>query len=641
MVALRRAIKIPFYPDMAEPDILLVIPVRCISMNYIVAIAVLVTSLGVVGVPVAASARTSSYTLNLERYFPSAATERRSRSALTRKVQTFLHVSPDSLDTAKALNRWLNAYDMILKGLRRHDDYLYLRSEEDVNDREDAVADSAVGELYNQVQSKVRRTLLKIGLNRLRNLLSEETPLQRYRYFIESSLRFARHMYRNEKPVILLAHPALTALGDSYSNLRRQVTDSWQEPALHDRKGEFESRWRPFMKNRDAFAALLIPIAVIRNGKAELQGFPDAPEAAYFYQSIPGVEVNKILVALRSSSAYRDYQSAVADAAARRLKIPKRSLHAWDLQAADGYTAPPRPASVAVRAILAAVRPMGSVYADAYSRLFNPESARVELCRSKSCDHAGFSVGFSGTTSGLFLGGYDGSLNSMRALAHEAGHAVHRQFMNENQPLAVYNAGPKFMFESFAVFNGLLFLDHMYESATSNAARAYYLHQFLHFAIFQVYGSAEQTDLEQSIYAGVKAGTIRTAADLDALTLRVLSRYLSAPEMAPEMQVYWAQDSLYYTDPLYDVNYLFAGLLALRYFQDFKEHPNSFPRHYVALLKSGFTDTPQALEKKFLNIDLANTAALVRNANAIIEQRTAVLERLYRGCGEGVSACGR
>ena len=40
-----------------------------------------------------------------------------------------------------------------------------------------------------------------------------------------------------------------------------------------------------------------------------------------------------------------------------------------------------------------------------------------------------------------------------------------------------------------------------------------------------MFGSAEETDLESAIYRGVDDGTIRTAADLNALTLTVFARY--------------------------------------------------------------------------------------------------------------------
>jgi oligoendopeptidase F len=77
------------------------------------------------------------------------------------------------------------------------------------------------------------------------------------------------------------------------------------------------------------------------------------------------------------------------------------------------------------------------------------------------------------------------------------------------------------------------------------------------------------------------------------------------------------------------VNYLYAGLLAERYFADFERDPNEFAPRYVALLKNGFDDSPAALERRFLGIDLSDERALVENSAMLIDARTAVLEKLY------------
>ncbi|HEV7178364.1 MAG TPA: hypothetical protein VGN11_00725, partial [Candidatus Baltobacteraceae bacterium] len=167
------------------------------------------------------------------------------------------------------------------------------------------------------------------------------------------------------------------------------------------------------------------------------------------------------------------------------------------------------------------------------------------------------------------------------------------------------------------------------KSATDPAERAYYLDMFIDDATFQIFGSAEEADLEASIYQAVASGTARSAADFDALNQRVFARYEPRSRVDVDSTDYWARDSLYFTDPLYDVNYLYAGLLALRYFTAFEHDPMAFSKNYVALLQNGFTQPPAALERKFLNIDLDDESGLVRNANDFINARTLVLSRLY------------
>jgi oligoendopeptidase F len=172
-------------------------------------------------------------------------------------------------------------------------------------------------------------------------------------------------------------------------------------------------------------------------------------------------------------------------------------------------------------------------------------------------------------------------------------------------------------------------LDHLYKTADGPRQRAYFLNAFLNDATFQIYGSAEETDLEAAMYRGVKDGSLKTAADFDALTAKTFATYDPGAAAKPYTQLYWARNRLFYTDPLYDVNYLYAGLLALRYYTAFERDPQTFSARYVALLSNGFNESPAALERKFLGIDLADEAGLTKNAAAFINGRTAILAKLY------------
>lgn len=600
-------------------------------MLKFLALAVLLGSMGMAAA--LPSPNSASYHIDLAQYFPSPAIEQAQREELLAKIHRFETVRASSLHSPKALRQWLRLRESLCRDLQKHDIYVYLRAETDIADHADASADASLGAALDRVDAATTRTLAGLGPALLQRWMAAVPALARYRYFIDSTVTRAAHATRDENAERFVVRPALTSLAESYRSLRPPPPPPSQgKPTRSADQEAFESKWAPYATNQNAFAAILIPVVRVQDGKARLEGFSGAPEAAYLASGLSPKEVDAVLEAVRASGTYKRYEAVVANAAAHQLGIPLADLHPWDLARADQYQPPPFRFPDAVAVILQAVRPVGPEYSGQFARLFDPASHRVELCTSETCDHTGFSVGYSGSTSGLFYGSYRGDTNSVRATAHEAGHAVHRQFMNEDQPLAVYNDGPHFLSESFAIFNELLLLDHLYRTAPTPAAQAYYLHQFLDDATFQVYGSARETDLEQSIYAGVRDGTVHSASDLDDLTWKVFSRYLAPPALAPEMKVYWAWNRLYFTDPLYDTNYLFAGLLALQYVRRFEKDPQDFARRYTALLKNGYTDTPQVLERRFLGIDLDNADRLVGDAAAVIDQRSTELERLYGAC---------
>lgn len=538
---------------------------------------------------------TPAYQIDLARYFPNGSAELQSRAPVIADARVFA-ASPTPT-TAASMLRWLQQYDALLKRVERHDIYVYLRAEENDQDVADAKADDTLGAVEDVISDRVVQAAQQLGEPRILRL-TQDPALAAYRYLLLNSLSQAKHRLSDAqaRSVELAVTPALDAAAASYKALRK-ANDT-------------------IASDENAYAALLVSIASARNGVARLRGFNDAAQASYFDKSIDPASIDRVLQAIRESNVYARYLAVAAQA-------PK-----------PGFTPAPVAIGDGVAQILAAEQPMGAEYARAYGELLDPASRRLEMCTEPQCDDSGFSVGFAGLESGAYFGGYEGGIGNVRAVAHESGHAVHREFMARYQPIAAYNRGPNFMFESFAIFNELLFLDHLYKDAPDDVQRAYYLNYFLDDATFQVFGSAEETELESAIYSGVGDRTIKTASDFDALTARVFARYDPASSSDPATSLYWARDRLFFTDPLYDVNYLFAGVLALAYFSDFERDPKAFSARYVALLKNGFNDSPTALERRFLGIDLADEPALVANAAALIDARTQLLGRLHSNEGE-------
>lgn len=524
-----------------------------------------------------------TYTIELGRYFPSAQAEAQSRATVLADAKAF--ASSATPTSAAGLRHWLQTYNALLVRLERHDIYVYLKAEEDDRDDADAKADDELGAVEQRISDRVVEAARHLGKTRIL-ALTQSANLAPYRYLLLDS--FAQAEHRLDAPearsVSVAVTPVLDAAAASYKALRKS-------------NASVEA-------NENAYAALLVSIAAARNGVARLRGFAGAADAAYFDRSIEAASVERTLQAVHASDAYARYLSVAA-------KAPKP---------ADS----PAPISVsdAIPLIVAAAAPMGAEYAGAFAALLNPTNRRLEICTAPACDATGFSVGFLGSESGVYFGGYDGTTAKARALSHESGHAVHRRFMATHQPIAAYNRGPAFLFESFAIFNELLFLDHLARTATTGAARAYYRNYFLRDATFQVFGSAEETELESTIYRGVDDGSIKTAADFNALTTKIFARYDPSSASDPSTKLYWARNRLYFTDPLYDVNYLYAGLLALAYFTRYQAAPNDFAPRYVALLENGFNDSPAVLERRFLGIDLNDEAALVSGAAALIDERT-------------------
>jgi oligoendopeptidase F len=278
---------------------------------------------------------------------------------------------------------------------------------------------------------------------------------------------------------------------------------------------------------------------------------------------------------------------------------------------------------------LLALRPLGADYVEHFRKLLDPANGRMDIAAERgNRTNGGFSIGVAGVPSGLFIESYgEGFIDDTRVILHEGGHAIHRQLMTESGIPAFYTRGPNWMSEAFAALNELVLYDHLYHTSTDLKLKAFYLQALIDDITFQLFGSAEEGTLEQSIHDGVVAGRIRTAADLDALTRSIWNKYEKFPS-EPQFAHTWITKSTMYQDPLYLVNYLYAGLLATKMFDMLQHDPADFQKRYLDLLRNGFYAPPEQLLSKFFGRELSQRE-LVDDSMKILQQRIESLAEIY------------
>jgi oligoendopeptidase F len=81
-----------------------------------------------------------------------------------------------------------------------------------------------------------------------------------------------------------------------------------------------------------------------------------------------------------------------------------------------------------------------------------------------------------------------------------------------------------------------------------------------------------------------------------------------------------------YEDPFYDLNYAYAGVLALSFYERLHRDPWSFQRAFTSMLKNGFDRTPDQLLKTLVDVDL-DDPNLVARATRFLDSRITELDR--------------
>ena len=544
---------------------------------------------------------TAQYHLAFDRIFPPEKTQREAFETALRRLEAMrghVTVSP---------KRAIALYEEVLKTFERYDAYLYLRY---VTDTTNTAAQSEESNLSADFEK--RTAFLDSELSQLtRNVVP-------YSFFTATARSRRIHHLPLEKEETLRAVEPLTVewTDEMYDVLTSQLPHSTSD----SRAQAFHARWDALAARRDLYAFTLIHLANARNTIAQMHHFDDAASQIYARSFWTKAQVTRLLDEIAATAAvYTRYQLLRAEHAGGNL---------WDLNA----PVPDRPRFTIddARTVLqAAFEPIGPRYSSALNNLLDPSEGRLDITPGPHRRRGGFSKGFPGFRSVFYMSGFTGEYNDVRIIAHESTHAVQRQLESEHGVRPVYANGPGFLFEAYAIFNELLLPDFLYRQEANERRKQFYLEQFLESkGIAVIFTTASEAAIEQAIYAGVARGTIRNADDLDALTRTIGSKYSIWPEKQDELRMQWMQIPLMYDDPFYDVNYTWAGILALKFFAMYQRDPSHFMDRYAALIANGFDARPADLLRRFLGIDLYDPE-LVRDAIAYVGPKIDELAAAY------------
>jgi oligoendopeptidase F len=216
------------------------------------------------------AAAPAHYHFDLAQLFASPQAEQEERAALEQRLSVFAREPAPPLATARALADWLASHDALRKGLQRHEIYLYLRAEEDSDDRASAAAERSVSSAIERLDVAAVGPLAAMPAGQFQGLLAGDPALRPYAHAIDAALAGTRQAPESRRAARVLAEPALDSLGSSYKSLRQSLAKA-SRPDLSGREA-FLEQWDPYLTNESSFAALLVPIVMLHDGTARQRG---------------------------------------------------------------------------------------------------------------------------------------------------------------------------------------------------------------------------------------------------------------------------------------------------------------------------------------------------------------------------------
>jgi len=573
----------------------------------------------------------ANYHLNFAKtFFASAALEKLDRKNLYHTLESLEQLKGKVTASALNLKRALELNDLLLVQFNRHYSYLYLRNASNTADEVSLAEASALDSEIAKRTAFLRQELMSLTPRSLATL-GKLPGIKPYLFSIEQARRYYPYTLSLKEEELLNATASNNDWAyELYEKLRARTAFKSTPPAAdaHTREEIFKRNYASLAAERELYAFTLTRLAAARTRTAELRHFADAASESYFRSYWTRAEVDALISQVADhADVYKRYQQVRAEYIRKLLGLSEANV--WDNSVRPPQMRPPRFTITQASQILKdALAPLGREYGDELAALLNPQNGRMDIVPGAHRKRGGFSKGFIGTDSVFFTGGFTGSYNDLRILAHESTHAVHRQLMSRGQVRAAYAEGPHYLFEAFAIFNEFLLPDYLYEHETDPGLKIFYLEQFLEGKGTVMFVAAPEVELEHAVYDGVEKQTLNTADDLDALTKKIYSRYSIWPDKHDELKMQWMNVSLMYEDPFYDVNYVYGALLALKFYDLYSRDRAKFVPRYIALMQHGFDQTPEVQLKRFLDIDL-HDPKLVANAVQVVASKIKLLETLY------------
>lgn len=569
-------------------------------------------------------------------YFASGADEAQARAALLHDMHTL------QADTGKAAAQRMQQAEALYGRCLRHRAYWDLRSSRDRNDTAAATAMDEISDACGDDAALARSIA--------RDAPADASWALPYRYFVARGQPRAPHAAAEgaSQAIGRLADPALSSFNRLYRDLRQSLgfdKIAWQGDMLDAgkdadalsrlpdralRERAWRARWQGWAQQREAMADVLLGVARVNNGQAQLRGYDSAPQAAYLKMGLDVPQVQAMLQAVRGQAGHLH-----AWREAQRDHLRQTGVAAdpapWDMNLPEAGFVPPQLSLAQVQQVAtASLQVLGPQHQALLHAILDPAGGRLDIdaeAGNRVLD--AFSISAPGVPSVVYVGRFRNDLEGDVELVHEANHAVHGQWMDQQGASPLYRNGPGWVNETFAIFGELLFRDALQRQASDPRAKAWYQQALLQDMSFQMFTSAQEATLEQALYDGVAANTLAGADGLDALAAQALAPFDDTLASYPQQRALWQTKRLMVEDPLYLVNYLPAGLLAVRLYAMQQQDPQGFRQRFLRVQGRGFDRPPPQMIEELLGEPL-DWAKLVEEDMRVFDQGVARWQALQR-----------
>jgi oligoendopeptidase F len=487
---------------------------------------------------------------------------------------------------------------------------------------------SILGTRFSEATSWLEPELQQLPWETVRGWIDQTPGLAEYRYFLDNLFRLKPHTLdeKGEKLLSCFSNfnntPDAIYSGFIYSDIQYndyvtkngdtvKLTESqiWYQIRTNrdqeERRRMFETFYQAYQDYVNTYAAMYNSVLQRDWAEARARNYPTVLEASLSVNNVPTLVYENLVKTVRNGVAplQRYHRLRKQALGLDHYYWSDRQIPLIDKEQSYEY-------DQIVPWVIEAMKPLGDDYAQRLQNLFGKR--RIDVYENEDKYTGGFQSDAYGTPQYILLN-FNGTLDEVFTVAHEAGHAIHSNYSNTSQPY-VNSSYTIFVAEVASTLNEALFLDYLMQKVKTSDERIAMLQRAIENIEQTFYLQTMFADFEWQAHQLVEKGEPVTADALRAIYGKLIAEYFGdAIEFESLYESYWTRIGHFFSRPYYVYKYATSFASSAQIVQGVQSKDASVRKkaldNYLGMLKSGGSDYPMEQLRK-CGVDLAKPDAI-------------------------------
>ena len=458
--------------------------------------------------------------------------------------------------------------------------------------------------------------LLKLTSASYEQLFTLNKKLKDYKPYLDDIYRYKDHVLNEEEEKIVTS---LVSATDDFSNISSNLLNSehdYGKVKINDHeKVELtttNSRFLKTSKDRNVrkqadtkllkkaseyastTASLLNGYVKLKDTLAGIYHFNDSLEAKLFSNELNVKIYDTLSKVVRENvgSLQRYYK-------VRQKILGLDELYTYDLGTKLSNSTKEYSIEEAQQIVREALKPLGEDYLAKYDKII--KNRYIDYCQYKGKCSGGYSISGHNTNSRILMS-YNYDFESISTIAHEAGHNINHQYMNENN-LLPYRENTSVNAEVTSLINECLLASYMIKNGKTKEEKILGLENIIGVFESNLFGAVREGDMERLMYEHVHNGNYLTKEFMYKISKDSLKYYYGKQVKLTKYTPYkWIYRSHFYMN-FYLYSYAICIAVASSLAKDILDGKEETLTKYLEYIKTGSNIKPLATFK-ILGIDL-------------------------------------